>query len=335
MSARANPLAVGLFTLAGIALAGGGIAVFGSGKFFEPTQTFVLHFDGSVKGLSAGSAVKFRGVNIGSVTAVEVVFEPHDFSVSIPVLVAVDLGRFRTSSGTIPPDKLAKLTESRDFFDQLVERGLRAELKLESLLTGQLYIELDFNPGEPANLHGSRGKIRELPTTPSRLARLTQTIEAIPFEEVVHKVMASLGAIERLLSSPELTGSTKALEAALVEIKKLATTMEAQLGKVGGTLDETLTETRGLVKDSRESLGALSGDVRAALGDLRQSGTRLDALLGNLTRMTQGGGEMRNGLEKALQELVDAARAVRILAETIEARPESLLRGKPAPTGGK
>jgi paraquat-inducible protein B len=310
MSKKASPTAVGLFTLAGLALVVVGIVIFGSGRYFAETAKFVLYFDGSVKGLGLGADVKFRGVSIGSVTDVGVVFNAEDFSFAIPVHIEVDLDRFRTLDGAAPTQKLAKLRGRSSLFDLLIDRGLRAELKLESLLTGQLFIEIDFHPDTPVIHRARPGEVQELPTIQSKLALITKTIETIPFEHVVEKVTSSLEAIERLLNAPELGSSIR-------------------------SLDQTLIETRGLVKDAREKLGGLSQEIGGAASGLRKSGEQLDKLLANLTEMTQGGDDLREEVTKALRELVDAARALRLLAETIEARPDVLLRGKGPATGGE
>src|SRR5262245_29533528 len=213
MSKKASPAAVGLFTLSGLVLAVAGVVLFGSGRFFAEAMKFVLYFDGSVKGLVLGADVKFRGVSIGAVTDVGVVFNPDDFSFAIPVVIEVDLDRFRTASEEGPRDKLPGLHGPRDLFAMLIERGLRAELKLESLLTGMLFVEIDFYPDSPVIYRAQPGRdFREIPTVQSKLAVLTKTIETIPFEQVVQKVTSSLDAIERLLNSPELAGSIRSLE---------------------------------------------------------------------------------------------------------------------------
>jgi paraquat-inducible protein B len=200
----------------------------------------------------------------------------------------------------------------------LIERGLRAELKLESLLTGRLFVEIDFYPDSPVLYRAQPGRdFREIPTVQSKLAVLTKTIETIPFEQVVQKVTSSLDAIERLLNSPELAGSIRSLEQTLQEVKKLAGGFQGEIQKVSGTLDQTLGEARGLVQE------------------VRKGSEHLNQLLVNLAEVTAGGDDLREELGRSLRELMEAARSLRLLAETIEARPDVFLRGKGPGTGGE
>src|SRR5690242_2285027 len=93
---RANPALIGAFVLGAVVLVGAVVVVWGSGRFFRNTKTFVAYFSGSVNGLNPGAPVKFRGVKIGSVTEIRLrqvdptriaAAEAH----SIPVHFAVDL----------------------------------------------------------------------------------------------------------------------------------------------------------------------------------------------------------------------------------------------------
>jgi paraquat-inducible protein B len=311
MSKKASPFAVGLFTLLGLTLLIVGLIIFGSGRYFADTKNFVLYFEGSVNGLGVGSEVKFRGVDIGSVVDVGVVFEPKAFSFSIPVLIEVNLNRFRTATGELPIDHLSKSAREEARFDLLIDKGLRAELKLESFLTGRLFVEFDFHAETPVAYSKARGSIRELPTINSSLTELTKTLEAIPFEKVAQKVVSSLDAIERILNSPELSGSIRSLEQTLEEVKKVSTAFGAATERISGSLDQTLGETRGLVKEARERFGPLSDNVGGVVTAFRKDSEQLEKVLANLMEITRGRRRLRedtSGLSGAGRSRAGAAR---------------------------
>ncbi|UCD34191.1 MAG: MCE family protein, partial [Nitrospiraceae bacterium] len=176
MSKQANKTAVGAFVLGAIALAVAGVLIFGSGKFFADTDKYVLHFEGSVKGLNTGAPVMFRGVKIGSVTDILLRYDPVDLSVHIPVIIEVDRSRF---------SRINTVKERRTSINVLIERGLKAQLQLQSVVTGQLMVDLDFYPEDPVNLVGNNDiPYAEVPTIPSNLQKLTKTLEQLPLDEL-------------------------------------------------------------------------------------------------------------------------------------------------------
>jgi len=165
MGKRANPVVVGSFVLGGIVLAVTVIAMVGSGSFFRHKQRLIAYFDGSVNGLDVGAPVKFRGVPIGRVTGVRLRLpaQPVDDR-RIPVVVEIDQDRLielGESKAVVSDEKVA---------EHLVAQGLRAQLELESFITGVLFVGLEMAPGSPANFVLPRGSgYTEIPTLPTTL----------------------------------------------------------------------------------------------------------------------------------------------------------------------
>ena len=87
MSKPANKTLIGVFVIVAIGLVVGAILILGSGRFFRHYPKYVMYFESSVKGLSIGSPVVFRGVKVGSVTDISMDFNPSDLSILIPVYV--------------------------------------------------------------------------------------------------------------------------------------------------------------------------------------------------------------------------------------------------------
>src|SRR5205807_4801515 len=146
MGRRVSPTLIGAFVLVGTALAVAALVVFGSGKFFHHKYRFVLYFEGSVNGLNIGAPVKFKGVEIGSVSQVLLDFENPSRDFRIPVIIQLDA------------DKLDQLGSNADFDDPRVmktaiEHGLRGQLATQSLVTGLQFVELDFHPETPVRFY--------------------------------------------------------------------------------------------------------------------------------------------------------------------------------------
>ena len=138
MSKQANKTLIGAFVVGAVALAVIGVLVFSSGEFFTEKRTFVMYFEGSVKGLDEGAPVIFRGVRIGSVTNIILRADPNDLSITIPIFVEIEPERFEMGgSRKHSPEETSRI---------LIQRGLKAELEMQSLVTGKLIVALDFFP---------------------------------------------------------------------------------------------------------------------------------------------------------------------------------------------
>ena len=165
---------------------------------------FIMFFDSSIRGLSLGAPVEFKGIKVGSVLDVRLEFDRGSTSFRIPVLIEVEPQRIieRGNQGA---------DTSNQIFKTLVERGLRARLQTGSLLTSQLFVELDMHPGSPINLSGSDTPYPELPTLPtSNFGAITQSAEdllaklnAIDIEEVTSVLIDTIETANRTMHSAD------------------------------------------------------------------------------------------------------------------------------------
>ena len=165
---------------------------------------FIMFFDSSIRGLSLGAPVEFKGIKVGSVLDVRLEFDRGSTSFRIPVLIEVEPQRIieRGNQGA---------DTSNQIFKTLVERGLRARLQMGSLLTSQLFVELDMHPGSPINLSGSDTPYPELPTLPtSNFGAITQSAEdllaklnAIDIEEVTSVLIDTIETANRTMHSAD------------------------------------------------------------------------------------------------------------------------------------
>jgi len=196
---RIDPRVIGSFVVGAVILSVAGLLFFGPGGFFTETRDYVIFFDGSVKGLNVGSPVRFRGVKIGQVKKINVHVRTEDFKFYIPVVIEIEPSRI-TAGNTHKSllDTLKTTIKGDDLMLPLVPKGLRARMQLDSLVTGQLYVNLDMLPKAPLILTGYKHRYPELPAIRSSLDELTRTVEDIPLKELAGKLMLSANGFEKL-----------------------------------------------------------------------------------------------------------------------------------------
>jgi paraquat-inducible protein B len=183
MAKQANRMMIGGFVVIAVIILAASLVVFGSGKFFKKTNEYVLYFDGSVKGLSVGAPVLFQGVQVGAVTSISIQADMDTSKVDIPVIVEIEPERFVTESGQHAESD----EELREQITRLIEAGMRAVLEMQSFITGQLMIEVDFHPDTPVNLRNIDKDHLEIPTIPSTTQRLAQTLQRLDLEGMQKK----------------------------------------------------------------------------------------------------------------------------------------------------
>src|SRR5262245_437160 len=201
MAKRANPTLIGGFVLGGIILAVGAVLVLGGRAWFKRPVTCVMAFDGSVAGLAVGSPVSFRGVQLGAVSSVQLRYN----TTLIIVFAEIYPSRIRGAPGEITPSKVERSIQDA------VKTGLRAQLQVQSLLTGQLYIGLDYAPDTPARLTGVDPGYCEIPTIPTALAQIQDQmkkimaeLEQLPLKQIVEATARAMEGVDRLVHAPEV-----------------------------------------------------------------------------------------------------------------------------------
>lgn len=325
MSRPANKTLVGMFVVGAVVLAVAAVVLFGSGRFFRQSDLFVMCFEGSVAGLNVGSPVMFRGVKIGSVKKISLVFRSTDLEFLIPVVAEFEAEKIMTDKS---------FREAEDYIPQMIEKGLRAQLQTQSFVTGQLMIALDFFPGTSATF-ASDGRYDEIPTVPSTAEQLAKKVQNIPIEEITEKVRSIAAGIDSLVNSETARSSLRSLDSTL---KQTAKTMEV----VNKQIDPLLTEVREAVTYvravSQKVDQALSGEqgvpaqMTMTLEAARKALSGAEAALAAGREAMTGAHVLSDEASASLHEISKAARSLRFLSDSIEAHPESLIWGnKPLP----
>jgi paraquat-inducible protein B len=339
MSRRADPFLIGGFVLGALALAVAAILLMAGGELFREHRQQIMYFEGAAQGLQIGAPVMFLGVKIGTVKKIQLGLDEASGQFVVPVTVEIQPDVVHTANG--------EEIDLRDLDTQrrLVQRGLRARLRMQSLLTGQLYVDLDFHPDKPARFRSSDPAAQEIPTIPTPIQELTGKLESFPVDTFLAD-LAAIGESVRSLSSDAATRQLpRRMQETLGRIETLAARIETQLTPAMAEARRDLAELRSTlsaagsafrrvesaaerVASAADKVGALAaGDAKFAQGIGRAS----DELAGaarSLRSLTAEDAPTVQNLNAALKELARAARALRVLAETLDRHPEALIRGK-------
>jgi paraquat-inducible protein B len=343
MGKPANKTLIGAFVVGAVALAVIAVVLFGSGRFFKETDKWVAFFPGSVRGLNVGSPVVFRGVNVGQVTEIIVNFDSNELSVNIPVIFETDPERFRDTGRRV-------ITDEKEFHEALIKQGLRAELQLTSLVTGQLAINMDFYPNTPAKffgvkkaqLVGSAEDWWEVPTLSTTLQNLEQALKEIDFKHMAEDFKRAMKGVAELVSSDELQASIGELKETLIAVKTLARNLDGKLGPLTADIEETLTDARAGIGEAREFIANIDKETTPLISKIQNATEsaqtalkQADQTLKSLRQIAEEGSQLRFEVSATLKEISAASRSVRVLADFIEQHPDAILRGRVTSTGEK
>lgn len=322
---------IGLFVVGAVALGVAAVALFGSGKFFTSRPKYVMFFSGSVNGLTVGSPVQFRGVKIGEVTGIRAQFNPEDLSFTIPVYVEFNPESIFTAN----KQKSEVETRKYLFFNQLVAKGLKAQLKMKSFITGQLFVAVDFYPDKPIKVVGLEKRYPEIPTIPSTADVLMATLEQVPFSEIANRLVKLTEGVERIVNSPEIAGSLKNLDSSMKELSSLVRNIDAEIKPLSSNIRGTSDAARSAFAQAEKTLalqegvpGELAEGVRKTLA---QAGTTLEKIrqsMDSFGKISERNTDIGQDLSKTLREIEAAARSIRSLADYLERHPEALVKGK-------
>ena len=320
MSSKANPTLIGAFVVGAAGLIVAGILVFGGGRFWTEKLTYVMYFEGSLAGLNVGAPVNFRGVKLGSVSRIVVRHDSKTTNIRIPVYVEIEPGRVESERAGTDPAAVIQT---------MVDRGLRAQLQMQSYLTGLLAVELDFHPDRPARLVGADEDVPELPTIPSTMDELTKTFKDLPIEEIAKELHQTLQGINQLVRSPDLAEAIRSATRTLNEIQQLARKINGHVDPLAQEMKDTLASARGAIGQAKTSIAsvetALTGTLEQVKGSVTSVEGALSATLGDVRKLAKNVDDRIDPIATSLRDALAAARSALGRAETMLAAAEKLV----------
>ena len=276
---------------------------------FTEKVRFVMFFEDSVRGLTVGAPVEFKGIKVGSVIGVRLEYEERTGAFRIPVVVELEPERI--------VDRGERMKKApRDAFQSLVKRGLRARLQTGSLLTGQLFIDLDMQPKTPIRLVGAGRTELELPTVMGNLEQMTtqmkgivDKLDKVDIVAIGSELQSTLKGTAAFANSPNLDKTIADLAASLSSLRGILRKVDDRAEPITANLEQALAAARDALEKSKATMAAVEG-VLSPESPMHDNAARL------------------------AQELSSTAKSLRSLVEMLERSPQSLLFGR-KPTGEK
>lgn len=339
-SKRARPLVIGAFVVAALAVLAVALIALPGRHWFDRPQHVVMFFSGSVFGLQKGAPVVFRGVRIGDVTEISVQYDTNTDNFVIPVMAQLDDKAVRSLDGRFALDDLGRSLTA------LIERGLTAQLGTQSLVTGQLYVDLDIRTKPKGRLHGGyEGDAIEIPTSATAFQALKDQLESVDLRKILDDLSQIANSVRTLVSAPELKQGMKDFAATAGHARKLAAQLERRAGPLTRGAESALASVDRAgdrVSSAADKLGTGADKASVLLDPQGPLVPELQRTLSQLQQASQALGEVADTdgpllqqTERTLHDLGTAARALRELARALDRQPEALLRGRrpdPAPT---
>jgi paraquat-inducible protein B len=324
MAKQANRTMIGGFVLIAIILMAVSLVIFGSGKFFQKTQSYVLYFEGSVMGLNAGSPVFFRGVPIGSVTSIVIQADMATMEITIPVIISVESERFQVYGGTRDPEKN---------MPKLIDKGLRAVLVSQSFITGLLAIEVDFVPGSSVVLKGINKQYTEIPTIPSTTQKLMDALAKLDLTKIEQYLDSALDGISKLVNDPNLIAAIKDLKLTLESAHKFIVNVNGKVDPIAKDVKQLTRNYDKLSQELDKKVKALSASLEKTLAGMDTTLSGFDKTMTSVRGVVSPNAPLVVNLENSLQDVARMSEAIRELADYLEQHPSSLIRGKKKPKG--
>jgi len=317
MSEKPNTVAIGVFIVGAVLIAISAIIFISGSGWGGDKSKVVMVFDGSVKGLTVGAPIALRGVQIGQVTDIHLIFDTDSIDITMTVEAEIDGNSFETRGNA-----------EGYLGDEMIARGLRAQLNSQSMLTGLLYIQLDFHPNSPVNIVDIDSPYSQIPTIPTDLQRITRELESMDFAAIAEDIQSIATSLSVFVSTREFQQLPLDLHNTLVSFEALSNQLDKQLATSGPKLDSLLDETSETMQSLDSEIPKISASAVKTLKLLDASMVAFEQTMKEIDDLVSDDSATTYALNKALREISLAARELQLLAKSLEEHPEALIRGR-------
>jgi paraquat-inducible protein B len=337
MKRKASATLIGTFVVAGIALIATTIIALAGNDLFTRKERTVMYFGGSVYGLQVGAPVVFRGVRVGSVESIDIFYDRKNDSYAIPVVAVLDSNAVSGLDGK---------RGSEPALPALVERGLSAQLSMQSLLTGLLYVDLDLRPKLDGKLRGSTRRAEiEIPTTATAIQNLREQFDGMDFRRIAEDISAIASSARAVVAGPQLKQALDDLATITANFKSMSGRLDKRIDPLTSELERSLVATRKAMEGmgqaaqsvdktatgvgrTSERVGEMLAPDAPLVKNLQRAADEVARTATALRETTSSDSRLMLGADRALEDLSRASRALRDLAEALEQQPDALLRGR-------
>jgi paraquat-inducible protein B len=311
---------VGMFVLSALGLILAAIVVFGSGNLFRNTHDFVIYFSGGINGLRVGAPVRFKGVDVGEVKEIQLSLgqemntQTRELSANVHIPVTIELDQKKIlSHGATAIDLSDPHT-----IPNLIREGMRAQLGMDSIVTGLMYVALEIEPNTKILMVAPQGSpLQEIPSIPTTLEqaqevamRIFEKLDKVDFDAMFTQMTGMLDSIRQITTSPglreALANSEKTreqLDHALAGAQQTLNTMNSQMPPLSNSLQKTSLSADAAAKQARLTLGTVQTAIEP------NSPVNYQVL-------------------QTLQDVSAAAHSIKELADYLQRNPSAIIRGR-------
>lgn len=315
--------AIGAFIVGAILLVFIALLFFSGGQLFSPKERVVMYFEESVQGLQIGAPIKLKGVVLGEITDIQINFpndEVNSKEQNIATTVTADLALKRISR--------TGATVDREFFQDSISKGLRAQLNYQSFLTGLLYVELDFFPGTTPKLYNLQDDYLEIPTAPTAFEEISKNLQEMNIKGLIDNLDKLTTQVTQLVQSGAIEQTLGSVKTAADSVTVLSHTLDKEAALLSKNLIATNNELNTLLTTLNQQAPVLAGNVNTSLVELQKSLDQFTKTAASINHSFSEDAPLINQLTDTLKDVSRSAQAFRSLSETLEQQPEALLRGK-------
>ena len=317
MSEKPQSAMIGAFIVGALLITISAIILVSKSGFGNRYDKVVMVFDGSVKGLTLGAPVALRGVQIGQVTNIELILNTDSIDLTMVVEAELNDENFRRVGSNA-----SNLTED------LIESGLRAQLNTQSILTGLLYIQMDFHPNSDVRLIDIDSEYTQIPTIPTELERFALEFQKIDFAQLAADITSITDNIDRFVSDEAFQELPRDMRASLTSLDTMTAQLTSVLQANGPKLEQLLDTSTRTMAEVRTEIPQLSASAQATLQELNTAAAAFEQAMQGMAEIVSDDSSTRYQLDIALKEIASASRAIQLLARSLEERPDALIRGK-------
>ena len=332
MSKKSNPAMIGGFVVGAVLLLAVGVVLFGGTELFAERNRFVAFFEEQTKGLRVGSNVLLNGVRIGYVSEIALLVDEAEYTTLTRVTMELLPETYIPLRDGEPIGN--DLREAMSHETLINDAGLRAQLEIESFITGQLLVRLDLRPETPVKLAGIDSEYPEVPTIRSDiqelLAKMQQWIanvrDNVDVDALAKGLTDSLNGFAALANSPDLHETLAGLNEIVNgdDTQALAASLKTAVDEVAAAAKEAKV----LLAATDEDIDSIRTEIAPVLAGLARTLETADETLMAVRLQLRGESAQVYPLQSTLREVELAATALRDFFDYLERNPEALIRGK-------
>lgn len=290
-----------------------------------------MYFEESVQGLQIGAPIKLKGVVLGEITDIQINFPDEDAGKSKATTLA---GEQKTIATRVTADLALQrisrtgTTVDRSFFEDAINKGLRAQLNYQSFLTGLLYVELNFFPDTEAKLYKLQDDYLEIPTAPTAFEEISKNLQEINIKGLIDNLDKLTTSVNKLVQTGVIEQTLGSVKMAADSFTQVSGTINNEVVTLSKNLTATNHELKTLLLTLNKETPLLAANMNNSLTELQKSLDQFSKAAGGINQSFSEDSPLIVQLTETLEDVSRSAKAFRSLSETLEQQPEALLRGK-------